>query len=98
MAKPGGVAKGGFIYYKLNLEIKEGRFKYTITELKHSDKTNSIGTGGKLERVEPLCGYSEMNAEMWQGIKDQAVTGVKELIEKLKKGMAYVAPNNSGDW
>ncbi|PCH93895.1 MAG: hypothetical protein COB85_06270 [Bacteroidetes bacterium] len=97
-SKPGGVDEGGFIYYLLNLDIKEARYKYTITGLKHSDKTDKIGTGGKLERVEPFCGYDVMSAEMWKGIKDQAVAGVKELVEKLKKGMAHVESDKKSDW
>jgi len=98
MSKPGGTEKGGFVHYVLNLEIKEGRYKYTITSLKHSDKTNRIGTGGKLEREEPFCGYDVMSAEMWSGIKDLCVEGVEELIEKLKKGMAHIEPIKTSDW
>ncbi len=98
MSKPGGTDKGGFVHYILNLEIKQGRYRYTINSLKHSDKTNTIGTGGKLEREEPFCGYEVMSAEMWKGIKELSVEGVKELIENLKKGMAYVESNKKSDW
>ena len=98
MSAPGGAEKGGFVHYVLNLEIKEGRYKYTITSLKHSDKTNTIGTGGKIEREEPFCGYEVMSAEMWKGIKDLSINGVKELIENLKKGMAHIESNEKSDW
>ena len=62
------------------------------------DKTENIGSGGKLERSEPLCGYKEMKEEQWQAIKAQATTEVENLIEAFRKGMEYTSPDDSDDF
>ena len=98
MSEPGGDKPGGVINYTLDLKIKEGRYRYTISNLRHTDKTEQIGSGGKLERSEPHCGYKEMKEEQWQGIKSQAKTEVDKLIESFKKGMTYTSPDESDDF
>jgi len=97
-SEPGGEKQGGVINYTLNFKIKEGKYKYTITNLRHSDQTEKIGSGGKLERKEPLCGYKVMKEEQWAGIKKQAKEEVEKLIEAFKKGMEYTSPDESDDF
>ena len=98
MSELEGDKAGGVINYTLDLKIKEGKYRYTITNLRHTDKTGNIGSGGKLERDEPLCGYKEMKVEQWEGIKTQSQTGVDKLIEALKKAMEYTSPDESDDF
>ncbi|MBL4754983.1 MAG: DUF4468 domain-containing protein [Flavobacteriales bacterium] len=95
MSEPQGTKPGGVINYSLDIKVKEGTYKYTISNLRHTDKSGKTGSGGKLERSEPLCGLKEMKLEQWNGIKTQAKTGVEKIIEEFKKGMAYTSPDES---
>jgi len=85
--EPASTVKAGVINYTLHLMIIEGKYKYSITDLRHTDKTEKIGSGGKLERVEPLCGYKKMKEEQWNFIKISADEGVKKIISDLYNGM-----------
>jgi len=95
---PGGTRPGGVINYSMEIKVRAGKYKYSISNLRHSDKTERIGSGGKLERSEPLCGYKEMKEEQWQGIKVQTRSEVENLIEAFKKGMACASPDASDDF
>ena len=97
-SEPGGTKPGGVINYTMDIKVKEGEYKFSISNLRHSDKTENIGSGGKLERSEPLCGYKEMKEEQWQAIKAQATTEVEKLIEAFRKGMEYTSPDESDDF
>ena len=66
----------------------EGKYKYSISNLRHTDKTEKIGSGGKLERIEPLCTYKEMKEEQWNLIKEAADKGVRKIIDDLYLGMS----------
>ena len=98
MSEPGGKKPGGVINFTLDIKVKEGKYKYTFTNLHHTDKTDKIGSGGKLENKEPHCGYKKMKEEQWQAIKAQAKTEVEKLIEAFKKGMEYTSPDDSDDF
>lgn len=95
MTEPGGVKPGGVINFTIDILVKEGKYKYTISNLRHTDKTDKIGSGGKLERKEPHCGYKKMKEEKWLGIKSQAKTEIDKLIEEFKKGMTYTSPSKT---
>ncbi len=86
--EPGSTTKAGVINYTLHLIIIEGKYKYSISNLRHTDKTEKIGSGGKLERIEPLCTYKEMKEEQWNLIKETADRGVKKIIDDLYLGMS----------
>jgi len=95
MSEPQGTKPGGVINYSLDIKVKEGKYKYTISNLRHTDKSQAIGSGGKLERSEPHCGLKEMKLEQWSGIKTQAKEGVEKIIADFKKGMSYTSPDES---
>jgi hypothetical protein len=97
-SEPGGTKPGGVINYTMDIKVRAGKYKYSISNLRHSDKTEKIGSGGKLERSEPLCGHKEMKEEQWQGIKAQTKSEVEKLIEAFKKGMEYTSPDDSDDF
>ena len=95
---PGESDKAGGIYYKISVETRDGRYKYTITNFVHKDHAHNVGSGGKLEREEPLSGYAELPEEVWGSIKDQAYEQTTVLIESLKKGMQYVKVEETEKW
>jgi hypothetical protein len=98
MSEVGGDKPGGVINYTMDIRVKKGKYQYSVSNLRHSDTAEKIGSGGKLERVEPLCGYKEMKEDQWKGIKRQAKDGVEELIEAFKKGMSYTSPDENDDF
>ncbi|MBL4656469.1 MAG: DUF4468 domain-containing protein [Flavobacteriales bacterium] len=98
MSEPGGSKPGGVINFTLDISVKPGKYRYTITNLRHTDKTDKVGSGGKLERAEPHCTFKKMKEEQWLGIKAQTKTEMEKLIEEFKKGMAYTSPDKSDDF
>ena len=98
MSEPGGSKPGGVINYTMEIKIKDGKYRYSISNLRHSDKTKKIGSGGKLERTEPLCSYKQMKEDQWLAIKAMAQTEVEKIIEAFKKGMEYTSPDDSDDF
>jgi len=98
MSETDGTKPGGVINYTWDIKIREGKYKYSISNLRHSDKTGNIGSGGKMERVEPLCGYKEMKEEQWLDIKSQAKVEIEKLIAAFKEGLAYTSPDESDDF
>jgi len=90
--------RAGVVKYTIELAIKEGRYKYSIANLKHKDHTDKVGTGGDLENNDPFCGYDKLNAETWKFIKEQAYDNVGVIVENLKKGMAPASEKNGDKW
>lgn len=97
--KDGNLSKyEGSVYYVLTISVKEGKYKYSITDMSHKNHDAKESSGGKLEREEPLCGTKEMPIKKWQEIKDKAYDNSMVLIEEVKKNMTIQGAKNSSDW
>ena len=77
----------GAVIYDIKLSIKEGRYKYKITNLYHESQGSRLGSGGALENKEPECGLINMRQEYWEEIKRKTDEMIKELISSLKTQM-----------
>jgi len=90
--------KAGFVNYKMDLFIKDNRYKYEIYALKHVDHTDQVGSGGKQENATPYCGFKKLKEEIWISIKEQALDNIKEIITALKEGMAFQEEEKNDNW
>jgi len=89
--KKGGATDGGVVQYNLKLMIKDGKFKYTLTEFnwkqasyypaeKWTDKTNA---------------YYKPEFDFYlQQLNEKA----REISIDLEKSMKYVASDKKNDW
>lgn len=81
----------GIVNYLLKLEFKNGRYRYTITDL-----TLRQSSRFPIERW--FDKTDKMYSPLWDSYLDQVDTKVKELIESLKAGMAPVVVAPEEKW
>jgi hypothetical protein len=92
-----GMQHSGFVNYVVIIFVKDGKYKYTITDFTHeSDK----GNGGKLEGKLPECNKYVLTAAGWATIKKQTKENSERLIKSIKANMDPTGdvPKNTGDW
>jgi hypothetical protein len=99
------VAKGlleayGFVKFETTIQCKDGRYKYTITNLEHTNdpRYKYSYAGGALENEKPVCGTFFINKHAWDKIKETTKTQIDDAIVRLKKSMASPAAGNSDKW
>ncbi|WP_157969131.1 DUF4468 domain-containing protein [Chryseobacterium piscium] len=92
----------GDIDYKINIFVKDGRYKYSFHSFRHTGTyvggSNPISYGLLTEDQEaPKPTRGRTNNKAWKDIKVQASIKIKETIESLKQAMnkEYEA---SKDW
>lgn len=90
-----GNKDAGAVNYEIRVIVKDGRYKYEISNLVHKDYANDVGTGGKLEREEPKDGFSQ---KIWEDIKAQAKQQAEEAIKSLKAAMTKTPEKKNDDW
>lgn len=89
--KNGTRVADGWVTFSLKIQCKDGRFKYTLTNLEH--KGGSC-PGGVLEKESTMCFWKNL----WTSLKDEANTSATALIQSLSKSMASRAAADGGDW
>ncbi|MCU0472967.1 MAG: DUF4468 domain-containing protein [Bacteroidales bacterium] len=77
----------GYVRFLVDIQVKEGRYKYTFTDFRHEPGTTNIVTPGDLTLKEPGGGLMTMGAKNWNGIKSQTISTVTSMIENLKLAM-----------
>jgi hypothetical protein len=86
----------GSISFIISIYIKDGRYKYEITDLTHKGMTTTVAgytatqpDGGDLSNVDPICGYSEwMPRIRWKNIRINSLSTIENLVADLKLTMA----------
>lgn len=87
-----GASRDGFVSFKLTIQCKDGRFRYSFTDLVHEGAQYS---GGALENEKPACGTFFMNKQLWGKLKEQTDTNMKMAIASLKK---EIKSSGNNDW
>jgi len=85
----------GRIDFTISIYVKDGRYKYEITNTFHKGETQTvlgytvtIPNGGDIKNSTPDCGYNEMMPRIrWQNIKTNSFNTIAELIADLKQTM-----------
>lgn len=91
----------GVVNYTLSISVKDGKYKYEVTDFFHNDRNESgFGSGGDLSNEKPEWGKGgiddpegapirdALNKSYWRQIKRQTDENIKALIENLKAFMA----------
>lgn len=76
------------VEFTISVFVKEGRYKYIITDLVHESYKGQDFSGGALENVKPDCPGMNMMKKGWKQVKEQTAERVVEIITDLKKTMA----------
>ena len=86
----------GRIDFTISVYVKDGRYKYEITNAFHKGETQTvlgvtvtIPNGGDIMNIVPECSFNEMMPRIrWQNIKTNSLNTINELITDLKQTMA----------
>jgi len=92
-----GMSHNGTVNYTVTIVCKDGKYKYTVTELMH---TSDKGNGGGLEGALPACGKYTLTLSGWNNIKKQSQEKMNELVKAIKGAMdnPAVTPATSKDF
>jgi hypothetical protein len=96
----------GNIKYTIKISVKEGRFKYEISDFIHQPTGNS--SYGNIEfgllTTDQECPYTIKGQfkkwinDTWSGMKNQTDMNINPLIENLKDGMSKQSETKKEDW
>jgi hypothetical protein len=92
----------GSISFLISIYVKDGRYKYEITDLIHKGITTTVAgytvtqpDGGDLSNIDPTCGYSQLMPTIrWKNIKANSFLTIESLIKDLKSTMAVKDKTN----
>ncbi|GAB4199695.1 MAG: DUF4468 domain-containing protein [Bacteroidia bacterium] len=94
----------GNIKYTIKIFVKDGRYKYEITDFIHDPYGNQYGkssmglitTDKECPNPKPMAkGWSN---KVWNDIKSQIEDNVTSLINSLKQGMSKRPESKKDDW
>ncbi|MCK9203427.1 MAG: DUF4468 domain-containing protein [Bacteroidales bacterium] len=87
------------VSFTLNIQTKDGRFKYKIDNFQHESYARDLGNGGDLENEKPACGFILFSAGKWKDIKNQTCDKVTQLISELKESITTLkTPKEDNSW
>lgn len=76
----------GKVTMKVTIDCKDAKYKYTISEIKHTSKSGKAN-GGSVDNVVPDCGSMVMKDLTWKKIKGEMLRDGGQVIIELKAGM-----------
>lgn len=87
-----GVPGNTFIYFTVNISVKNGKYKYELNNFYHEGsipahhKTN-LTAGGNLENGRPEKTYPKMRLKVWGRIRNYSYNDIEATIKELKDKM-----------
>ncbi|SKD10116.1 protein of unknown function [Chitinophaga ginsengisegetis] len=89
-SNPFNKTQGGFVAFKFTVQCREGRYKYSVTDLIHKQSANSTihDSGGLLTNEVPDCGRLNLPLKSWKRLKVQTDQNINLFINELKQTMA----------
>lgn len=76
----------GKITMKVVIECKDNRYKYTVSQIKHTSKSGRT-TGGAVENPVPECGTMTMQELTWKKLKGEAIRNAQLVVTEIKAAM-----------
>ena len=87
----------GSISMDLIIEAKEGKYRYTIKNIKHQAKRADM-SGGDIYAVVPECGSMKVSDKTWKLIKKEAFINAQVVAEDLKEKMNREVEGKKDEW
>lgn len=87
----------GKILMHVKIEVKDGKYKYTINKVKHI-ADNGKNSGGDITKDIPECGSMFLPELTWKKIKGEAIKNANILAEDIKDAMSAPVKASSEDW
>ncbi|MBX9851361.1 MAG: DUF4468 domain-containing protein [Cytophagaceae bacterium] len=94
-----GKPETGNVNFTFSVFIKEGKYRYIVTDFIHAGATPAV-SGGKLESATPSCGAAGMTSATWLLIKKKTQVGMEASVADLKRVVKEVQndPAKKSDW
>ncbi len=80
----------GKILMKVVIEVKDSKYRYTVSEIKHVSKSGKVN-GGSIDNVVPECGSMVLKDVTWKKMKGEALRNAALVVADLKEGMKKVS-------
>ncbi|MBL7903022.1 MAG: hypothetical protein JNK73_13580 [Bacteroidia bacterium] len=80
----------GKILMKVVIEVKDSKYRYTVSEIKHVSKSGKVN-GGNIDNVVPECGSMVLKDVTWKKMKGEALRNAALVVADLKEGMKKVS-------
>lgn len=95
----GGKEHEGVVKFTFSVFVKDGRYRYIVTDFVHKGKIKGYD-GGRLEEVSPECGKSKLSGRGWVTIKNNTNKKVNDLVSELNRTIKEFKndPANNDDW
>jgi hypothetical protein len=88
----------GKISMKVVIECKDNRFRYIVSDIRHTAK-NGRTSAGSIDNKVPDCGSMVMDDLAWKKLRGEALRSAGLVVSDLKEGMAIApAEGESEDW
>jgi hypothetical protein len=90
-------AVDGEIVMDVIVEAKEGKYRYTIKNIKHKAAKAGM-SGGDIYLLVPECGSMKITDQTWKQIRSAAYGNIKIVTEDLKVKMTEDGEKKKDDW
>lgn len=87
----------GKITMKVVIECKDSKYKYTVSDIKHTSKSGYT-TAGSIDNKVPECGSQIMHDVVWKKLKGEALRGAAQVVVDLKEGMTKASDEAKDEW
>jgi hypothetical protein len=87
----------GEITMDVIIEAKEGKYRYTIKNIKHKATKEGMN-GGDIYLAVPECGSMKISDLTWKHIKSAAYADIQIVIDELKARMKEDGDKKKDDW
>lgn len=87
----------GKIIMHVKIEVKDGKYKYTINQIKHV-ADNGKNSGGDIAKNIPECGSMFLPDLTWKKIKSEALKDANFVAEDIKDAFSAPVKETSEDW
>lgn len=87
----------GKITMDVIIEAKDGKYRYTIKNIKHKSNKPDM-SGGDIYANVPECGSMKFNDRTWKHVKSEAFADAKLVIEDLKSKMSQEVNEKKDEW
>jgi hypothetical protein len=87
----------GKIIMDVVIDAKEGKYRYTIKNLRHKGDKAGM-SGGDVYNLVPECGTVLLPERLWRLIRAEALVNANLVVEDLKAKMKQEVIKNKDDW